>query len=208
MVTWVDRHERTCRLRAAVHGKDGNAVVEILRTAGDSPSWQLAGDGVAAALAQKVDGARQLAVDAAAALRERGWIGDAELADQLDGLAGSGPTPLLRPLTVDLEMVSEILEGDPLTTGGALDLQTGQVWPRSVVEYAGEDGADVDAPDFDDVDRFAGWTAIRATATATWSSSSAASPTSASRTGSTTRFADAVPSAASPTRCAASRRTS
>jgi uncharacterized protein UPF0158 len=154
MVTWVDRQERTRRLRAAVDGKDGNAVVEILRTASDSPPWQLAGDGVAVALAQKVDGARQLAGDAAVALRERGWIGDAELADQLDELAGSGPTPLLRPLTVDLEMVSEILEGDPLTTGGTLDLQTGQVWPRSIVEYAGEEGADVDAPDFDDVDRF------------------------------------------------------
>jgi hypothetical protein len=48
-----------------------------------------------------------------ASLRERNWIGDAELADQLDGLAGTGPTPLLRPLPVDLEAVSEILEGDP-----------------------------------------------------------------------------------------------
>src|SRR4029079_18433772 len=82
MVTWVERQERTRRLRAAVHGKDGNAVVQILRTAGDSPPWQLAGDGVPVALAQKADGARQLAADAAAALRERGWIGDAELADQ------------------------------------------------------------------------------------------------------------------------------
>jgi len=55
---------------------------------------------------------------------------------------------------VDLEMLSEILEGDPLTAGGALDLHTGEVWPRSAVEYAREDGADVEAPDFDDTDRF------------------------------------------------------
>ncbi|WP_093085375.1 UPF0158 family protein [Pseudonocardia oroxyli] len=51
-------------------------------------------------------------------------------------------------------MLSEILEGDPLTTGGALDLRTGEVWPRSAIEYAAEDGADVDAPDFEDEDRF------------------------------------------------------
>ena len=51
-------------------------------------------------------------------------------------------------------MVSEILEGDPLTAGGALDLHTGEVWPRSAVEYAHEQGRDVEAPDFDDADRF------------------------------------------------------
>jgi len=132
-----------------VYRKDGAAVVRLLRTDGEPP-WQLAGDGVAIALSQHVDGARPVAADCIASLRERGWIGDAELADQLDGLAGTGPTPLLRPLRVDLELVSEILEGDPLTAGGALDLHTGEVWPRSVME----DGLDVEAPDFDDTDRF------------------------------------------------------
>ena len=64
-----------------------------------------------------------------------------ELADQLDGLAGTGAGPLLRALPVDLEMVTEILEGDPLTGGGALDLRTGEVWPRAAVEYANGRGA-------------------------------------------------------------------
>ncbi|MDT0348112.1 UPF0158 family protein [Pseudonocardia charpentierae] len=127
--------------------------MKLLWTEGDVP-WQLAGDGVATALSQHVDGAGPLAVDCIASLRDRDWIGDAELADQLDGLAGTGPTPLLRPLPVNLEELSEILEGDPLTAGGALDLRTGEVWTRPAVEYAQEDGVDVETPDFDDADRF------------------------------------------------------
>jgi Uncharacterised protein family (UPF0158) len=149
VVTEVDRREQTRQLRSAVYRGDGVAVVSLLGTDSEA-SLQLAGDGVATALSQHVDGAGPLAVDCVASLREREWIGDAELADQLDGLAGTGPTPLLRPLPVDLEVLSEILEGDPLTAGGALDLQTGEVWPRSVIE----DGMDVEAPDFDDAERF------------------------------------------------------
>jgi len=148
-VTEVDRRELTRQLGSAVYRGDGVAVVRLLGTGGEA-SLQTAGDGVAIALSQQVDGARRLAVDCIASLRERDWIGDAELADQLDGLAGTGPTSLLRPLPVDLEELSEILEGDPLTAGGALDLHTGEVWHRSVVE----DGGDVEAPDLDDADRF------------------------------------------------------
>jgi hypothetical protein len=136
-----------------VYRKDGAAVVRLLRADGEPP-WQLAGDGVAIAIGQQVDGAARVAADCIASLRERDWIGDAELADQLDGLVGTGPTPLLRPLPVNLEELSEILEGDPVTAGGALDLHTGEVWPRPAIEYANEDGVDVEAPDFDDADRF------------------------------------------------------
>ncbi|WP_156067823.1 hypothetical protein [Pseudonocardia halophobica] len=133
----LERREWTRQLRGAVYRGDGAAVVELLRAeSAPLPLWQLIGDGVAIALAQQAPGAAQLAADCAAALRERDWIGDDELADQLDGLAGTGPVPLLRPLAVDLEQLSAILEGDPLTTGGALDLHTGEVWPRSAVEYA------------------------------------------------------------------------
>ena len=197
----------TRQLRAAVYRKDGVAVVRLLRTDGDVP-WQLAGDGVAAALSQRVDGARGVAAECIASLRERDWIGDVELADQLDGLAGTGPTPLLRPLPVDLEMLSEILEGDPLTAGGALDLHTGEVWPRSAVEYARDDGADVEAPDFDDTDRFRWVDGESRDGYRDMVDFIDTVPTSASRTGSRTRLAAAVPSAASRTRSAASRRTS
>jgi hypothetical protein len=67
---------------------------------------------------------------------------------------GVGPTPLPRALAVDLEQLSEILEGDPMSTGGVLDLRTGEVWPRSTMDFLDEGGDDVDAPDFEDLERF------------------------------------------------------
>jgi hypothetical protein len=154
-MTRMDRREWLQQLRGAVYRGDGAGVVGLLLADPEPlPVWQFIGDGLAIALAQRSDGARPLAADCVAALRRRDWVGDVELADQLEGLAGTGPSPLLRPLPVDLEQLSGILEGDPLTTGGALDLHTGEVWPRTVVEYAQEAGSDVEAPDFDDVDRF------------------------------------------------------
>ena len=59
--------------------------------------------------------------------------------------AGTGPTPLLRPLPVDLEELAGVLEGDPMFGAGRVDLLTGQVWPRAAIEYArqsGEEGED------------------------------------------------------------------
>ncbi|WP_103383298.1 UPF0158 family protein [Pseudonocardia dioxanivorans] len=154
MVTREARRDWLQQLRGAVYRGDGAAIVGLLATDEPLPVWQLIGDGVATALAHRVDGAAELAAGCDAALRGRAWIGDVELAEQLDGLAGTGPMPLLRPLAVDLDVLTEILEGDPLTTGGALDLRTGEVWPRSAIEYAEEDGSDVETPDFEDADRF------------------------------------------------------
>jgi hypothetical protein len=155
MVTRMERREWLRQLRGAVYRGEGAGVVGLLLADPGPPLvWQLVGDGLAIALAQRCDGARQLAADCVAALRRRDWVGVVELADQLEGLAGTGPSPLLRPLAVDLEELSGILEGDPLTTGGALDLHTGEVWPRAAVEYAREDGSDIEAPDLEDVDRF------------------------------------------------------
>lgn len=151
----MDDRDWMTQLRGAVYRRDGTAVValvgDVTRPTG---VWQLLGEGLAAALTHRVDGASQAAADCVVALRERGWVGDVELADQLDAFAGVGPTPMLRPLPVDLEQLSGILEGDPMTTGGALDLRTGEVWPRGTIEYVNEGGDDIDAPDFEDDERF------------------------------------------------------
>ena len=40
----------------------------------------------------------------------------------------------LSPLPVDLEELADALEGDPLASGGLLDLDTGEVWPQSVID--------------------------------------------------------------------------
>jgi hypothetical protein len=160
MVTPAGRREWTAQLRGAVYRRDGTAVVALAADpARPAEVLQLLGDGLAVALVQQVDGAASASGECVALLRERGWIGDAELADQLDGFAGAGPSPMLRPLAVDLEELSEILEGDPMSTGGAVDRHTGQVWPRSAMEYFEEMGGeagfvDGEAPDFEDEDRF------------------------------------------------------
>ena len=64
---------------------------------------QLAGDGLLDALAKDVEGAVELAAQCAAALRERCWDGDEDLADQLQAALGRGATPSLRSVPVDLE---------------------------------------------------------------------------------------------------------
>jgi hypothetical protein len=54
----MDSKEQRSALRAAVYRGDGRAVVDLLRGVGaDDDSLQLAGDGVIAAVMQRVDGA-------------------------------------------------------------------------------------------------------------------------------------------------------
>jgi hypothetical protein len=127
------------QFRSAVYRGDGGAVVALL---GKSPmpedALQLVGDGLLAAITQHVDGAADLAADCVKLLRERAWFGDDELADHLESRLGTGVTPLLKPLAVDLDELAGILEGDPMYGGGRVDLQTGEVWSQPAIEYAGE----------------------------------------------------------------------
>ncbi len=145
--------EQRFALRAAVYRGDGRAVVHLLQAGAGAydDALQLAGDGLIAAVKQHAEGAPELARRLVLALRQRGWAGDVELADQLDAQLGSGPAPLLRPLPVDLEELAGILEGDPLNAGGRIDLTTGEVWPQAAIEYAlevgGEDEETVDDPE-------------------------------------------------------------
>jgi Uncharacterised protein family (UPF0158) len=154
--TWrlsmIDREQRT-QLRAAVYGGDGTQLVALLRARHllDDGPLQLIGDGLVAALANRVAGAAEVAATCAERLRERGWLGDDELADLLEARLGTHPTPMLRPLPIDLEQLAMILEGDPLSGGGRIDLQTGEVWPRPAIEYAVEigEGSEDEEPDPD-----------------------------------------------------------
>ena len=152
---WVVRApDFRSELRGAVYRGDGPAVVALV---GDQllpgDALQLIGDGLVVALALQTQGAADLAVACVRALRERGWDGDDELADQLGALLGTGPTPLLRPLPVDLEELAGVLEGDPTFGGGRLDLLTGQVWPQAAIDYARETGEE-DDDESDDADRW------------------------------------------------------
>jgi hypothetical protein len=100
---------------------------------------QIAGDGLLVALSGGVPAARQPAARCAALLRERSNPGDGELADELEAALGSRPAPMLRPLAVDLEELSSMLEGDSFRGGGRIDLQSGETWPSETEEVWGEE---------------------------------------------------------------------
>jgi hypothetical protein len=120
----MESKEQRSALRAAVYRGDGGAVVDLLRGVGvDDDSLQLAGDGLIAAVMQRVDGAAELARRLVVGLRQRGWEGDDELAEQLEAQLGSGPVAMLRALPVDLEELAGVLEGDPLSVGGRVDVR-------------------------------------------------------------------------------------
>jgi len=140
------------QLRAAVNQRDGARLVALVRAEpalDGNDALQVLGDGLVAALADKVEGATEAAAACATRLRERGWPGDDELADQLDARLGTGATPMLRPLAVDLEDVTMVLEGDPTSGGGRIDLQTGEVMPDFTFEYLVEIGEEADDEDQD-----------------------------------------------------------
>lgn len=114
---------------------------------------QLAGDAVAAAAAVQVAGAGPLASAWADALRVRDWDGDEELAAELDAALGREPAPSGTPLPVDLDELSELLETGLGAEPGRVDVQTGEVWHASTIEYVTEEEQE-DAPDFGDPDRW------------------------------------------------------
>ncbi len=147
----MSQREQLQEFRGAVFSADGDAVVSLLR----SGSWprhgiQLLGDGLLAALAQNVEGASEFALRCVAELRDRAWAGDEELADALTASLGAGPSLALRALPVDLDQFVDVLEGDPVTGGGYLDLHTGEVWPQIVFDDAPDD----EDEDLDDEDRW------------------------------------------------------
>lgn len=135
-------------LRGACYRRDANGIVEALRGRPINDVLQMAGDGLLVALDQHAPEAAELAAECETALRTRDWQGDEELADQLSAALGHGPTPMLRPLKIDLEEVAELLEGDPTEGGGWIDLDTGVGWPESIdFEEAGLCDDDLDDPD-------------------------------------------------------------
>jgi hypothetical protein len=103
-----------------------------------------------AAVRDDIGGSAELALICVKALAERSWEGDRELVEALEAALGRGPVPMLRPLPVDLEELSMILEGDPVQGGGRIDLTTGEVWPHATLEFAEDTGEEAD----DDPDRW------------------------------------------------------
>lgn len=144
--------DRDSEIRGAVFVCDGERLLVLLSQEYWGDRLQLVGDGLLVALVQNMETASKLARQCALGLRERGWDGDHDLADQLDAALGEKPAPMLRPLSVDLEELAAVLEGDPAHGGGRIDLRTGEVWPQAAIDYAQEMGED--DPDDEDPDRW------------------------------------------------------
>jgi hypothetical protein len=149
----VEDREALTHLRSVVYQGDGPGLVTALsKEPWPADSLQLIGDGLLAAVSDGIDGAAELARTCVNTLGERNWEGDRELAAALAAALGDSPTPMLRPLPVDLEELAMVLEGDPVHGGGRIDLRTGEVWPQSAIEYAEEVG-EIDEDD-DDPERW------------------------------------------------------
>ncbi len=129
-MAWDDASMTALRMAVA---SGGRVLVDLLRASVFQEVLQFVGDALIAAVEDGVTGADAVAADVAAALRVRSWSGDLELAEQIDA-ALTSTTPMLRPLTVDLDELSSLLEGDMAYGGGRIDLQTGQTWPDNVFE--------------------------------------------------------------------------
>ncbi|MBU9764621.1 hypothetical protein FR943_12275 [Mycobacterium sp. TNTM28] len=112
----------------------------------------MAGNGLLDAVTAGVPRATDLAAECAAALRIRDWDGDIELADHLDAVCGSGATPMLRPLPIDLDDLSTALHGNEVVTGARIHPETGEVryFDRDYEEFGGEDEDGEDEGDEDD----------------------------------------------------------
>ncbi len=145
------RDELRRTLRGATHRGGGAEVVAALSDVDVRDYLQLAGGGVLTALAQEVDNSAEVAERFTAALHERGWKGDENLAAELEAALGLAAPPQLVDLPVDLEALSELNE-DAQGEGGAINLRSGEVWPMLVFDYAEETGEE--APDLEDQDEW------------------------------------------------------
>jgi hypothetical protein len=110
------------RFLAAVTGSDIDDVLHHV------------GSGLPMALEQRRQEAEPVAMSVINRLRWRDGAGDEVLAEDL--LAGLSRVPLTgQVVPADLDMLSTVLEGDPdLSTGGYLDLRSGQVYDDSATD--------------------------------------------------------------------------
>lgn len=151
-------------LGGAVYRGVGEAVVaQLAGSPWPDDALQVIGDGLRLAVAAGIPGAGDLARRCIDGLDERGWTGDDDLAAALRAEVGLGPTPLLRPLPVDLDELSSALEGDLVSGGGRIDRRTGEVWQGAAIddgigelpEDEDEDEEDTEEEDVvDDPDRW------------------------------------------------------
>lgn len=149
----VDVQDLRQQIRIAAARRDTDALVRLLAAA----TWprdalQIIGDALVEALGSGAQETEPAARVCSAELRGRGWEGDDILADALDAKLGEGAAPSLQPVPVRLDDVATALEGDEFTSGGRIDLATGDFWPALDPDYSDLDDED-DEDDEEDSER-------------------------------------------------------
>ncbi len=121
-------------LRGAIAAADAARFLAAVTGRHIDDALQQVGAGIPMALQQRRREAEPVAVSVINRLTSRDGAGDRLLAEDL--LAGLRREPLTgRVVPVALDMLSTVLEGDPeLSTGGYLDLRTGQVYDESATD--------------------------------------------------------------------------
>lgn len=131
-------------LRGSVYSKDSDALLALIAGEEWPPdALQLIGDGLLDALRAGIGAAVPAACDCTTRLRERAWEGDHTLADALDAKLGTAPLPFLRPLPVDLDLLTTALETERFTTTVRINTATGE-WADSDSEFDNPDDQDED----------------------------------------------------------------
>jgi hypothetical protein len=113
---------------------DPHALARLLSLDLPSDGLEHAGDAVLSAIGggSGPPVLEDVAIAVIAALRERDWIGDRELADALAHAFGAVGSEL-HILVVDLDGLADAL-GATAAGEGFLDLRTGEVWPEGVID--------------------------------------------------------------------------
>lgn len=130
-------------MREAIAAADAARFLAALTGRDIDDTLQQVGAGIPMALEHRRREAEPVALSVINRLTRCGCAGDQVLAEDL--LASLRRVPLTgRVVPVDLDMLSIILEGDPdLSTGGYLDLHTGQVYDEAATDpmIVGQDTA-------------------------------------------------------------------
>ncbi|MGY2747346.1 UPF0158 family protein [Arthrobacter sp. UYCu723] len=130
-------------LRVAIAAADAARFLAAVTGRDIDDALQQVGAGIPMALERSRQEAEPVALSVINRLTWRGGAGDRVLAEDL--LASLRRVPLTGSVVpVDLDMLSTVLEGDPdLSTGGYLDLRTGQVYDDTATDpmIVGEDSA-------------------------------------------------------------------
>ncbi|OUS89628.1 UPF0158 family protein [Rhodococcus sp. NCIMB 12038] len=130
-------------LRGAIATGDAGRFLAAVRGRDVDDALQQVGAGIPMALEQRREQAESVALSVVNRLTWRAGAGDEVLAEDL--LACLRSEPLAgRVVPVDLETLGSELEGDPgMSTGGYVDLRTGEVYDDSLTDpmMVGEDAA-------------------------------------------------------------------